>query len=121
MIGISGLSLVFHRRTALIVGLICLWLSTAGALHHDDLFGIMVPPASVHHSHRIGVVGAIVDPGPCVACEWQQTVGSSQTAHVSIVTVPISEPLARIDRLTGPTFIRHFDYASLRAPPVALS
>ena len=118
MLGLCGLAKILHRRTALVVGLICLWLSTAGSLHHDELFNFV--------SHRAGQstlrqVGPITQHGPCVACEWEQMVGASQTVDVATFMMPGLVAPEPPERLAANLILRQFDYTSLRAPPVSLS
>lgn len=116
MIGIGGLSLVLHRRTAIVVGLICLWLSTVGSMHHDEVLGFAANP---HSRATIGRTIPLPQQGPCVACEWEQMTGASHTPTLTMLMLPGVQALALIPRLAAPIIQRHFDYTSLRAPPVA--
>lgn len=108
--------MIRHRRTATVIGLICLWLSTVGALHHDEIIGVH---PSTHPQAVLGHFGLLADSGPCTACEWEQMIGSSQTVQVTVLTLPALITRQTVDRLVQPVILRHFSYASLRAPPVA--
>ena len=115
MLGISGLSLVFHRKTAAIVGLICIWLSTVGALHHDEVLPFTLAKATQSQLHK---TVPVAPSGPCTACEWEQTLGTSNTppALVLIMMPGVHACLLR-ERASALIITRYFDYTSLRAPP----
>ncbi len=106
----NGIVSSLHRRTAFILGLVCLWISTAGMLHHDadDLLGLLASQAA-HASY--GHAGPIAPEGTCAACEWGQTVGSSHAPSVFVVTLPALMALVYRQRIDGPTFQCHSDVA----------
>lgn len=117
--GVSGLSLGLHRRTAVLVGLICIWLSTVGALHHDEVLPFVLAKASQSKLHK---AVPVTPNGPCTACEWEQTLGTSNTPPALVVIMmPGVYACVLGERASAPIITRYFDYTSLRAPPVALS
>lgn len=107
----------FCRRAAGLLAFLCLWMGTAGLLHHtheDQIAQSSSPVASLGHR-------TVAAPAPdmCAACEWTQMLQTSLSA-----VSPLPQPFARTrPRSVSIAFLclsQTFVYSSPRAPPAFL-
>lgn len=106
------------RRTALLLALTCLWMSSGAALRHTDDLSVFRTFAA----GRSAVAPPTPMPAdvPCVAHEWMNAWQTLPTAHVSVVhTLVLLTALRQIPSLA--LHLRSFDFVSLRGPPSVLS
>jgi hypothetical protein len=108
------------QRAALLLALICFWISGPVALHHTDepllpglnkstadhsLFGHVTPPPAQT---------------PCAACEWEQSLSTPHAPSVHIAWLPFFR-VAFVGGLPTALHLRSFEYISLRGPPANFS
>ena len=109
---------LFCQRTALLLALICLWISGGATLHHtDDVSAFLT-----FHAGQSAVGHATPPPLqlPCAACEWEQALATPHQPAVPIVAnTLVRRHYAAL--LSLALHLQSFDYTSLRAPPAALS
>lgn len=107
------------RDCAMLIGFMCLWMSTVGTVHHHDDELILgshstTPDQSLRHAPP---------PGPddiCAACEWEQAFRSAPAISVSAVFEAF-RPIQYASVCRPIYHLRPFRYISLRAPPSPLS
>lgn len=103
------------RRHALLVALVCLWMSgVATTMHADDLRGLVSKPSHgpVTLSH------ALPQPPqePCAACEWNQFGRTLCTPEIRIAYSSL-HLIDRPDTLAVALHLRAFDHILFRGPP----
>lgn len=106
------------NRVALLLALVCLWMSSGAALRHtDDLSEYLTFAAGrAAFGHSTPTPSSV----PCVAHEW---MNAWQTLHTASLAVGYSPVFLTTLRQT-PTAALHlggFDYVSLRGPPSFLA
>ena len=102
-------------RTALLLALICLWISGGAALKHTD------EPLAYRTGHS--AAGHTAPPTillACAACEWEQAFSHPPAPAVHVACLPlIRGGYAAV--LPSALHLRGFDYVALRGPPPSLS
>ena len=103
------------RRTALLLALICLWISGGAALHHtDDPLLYAVGRSAI--GHAIPPVAQT----SCAACEWEQSFSHSPAPSIHVAYLPLVR-MRYAATLSFALHLRCFDYTALRGPPTDLS
>ena len=106
------------QKTALLLALICLWISGPVAMHHTDEV-VFFAAAGQNHS-RIGHVTPPATQTPCAACEWEQSFSHPNIPSVHIAYLPLIQ-VRYTAALPVVLHVRRFDYTALRGPPSLLS
>ncbi len=96
---------------ALLLALICFWISGGATLRHTD------PPLFFAAGHS-GMGHATPPPAqiPCAACEWEQGLSAPYTPSLHVASAPLVR-LRYVAGLSPALHLRCFDYTSLRGPP----
>ena len=108
----------FFRKTALIMALICLGVSSGTTLVHTD----DVAPMLQFHAGASAVThgGSVSAPDFCLACEWENTLFSPQ-----VPAVPIIRPALTLLPVLRAGIQSHcpdpFDHTASRAPPLCVA
>ena len=110
-----------HRifgQAALIMALICLWMSSGATLNHTDDLADFLTFRVGHSVDRH--LSATLPSDPCAACQWEQTV---PTLAASVPTVTLKPLFVASIAVSVPDVLhlRCFDHFGLRAPPFARS
>jgi hypothetical protein len=99
------------QRKALLVALVCFWISSGATLRHTD------PPLFFFAGHS--TTGHATPPPtqlPCAACEWEQAFSTTHPPSVQIICAPLIRT-RYADGLPTALHLRSFDYVALRGPP----
>ena len=102
------------QRAALLLALICFWISGPVATHHTDAPLLF----SVGHS-ALRHAAPLAAQTPCTACEWEQALSHPPTIAVSVASLPLVR-MRYADVLPCVLHLRCFDYTALRGPPSSL-
>lgn len=106
-----ALSAQLVPRTALMLALICFWISGGAVLKHTD------EPLAYRTGHSY--TGHATPPATliaCAACEWEQAFSHTPPPTVHVVCLPLIR-VGCTSVLPDALHLRCFDYAAPRGPP----
>ncbi len=102
-------------RTALLLALLCLWISGGATLHHTD-----EPPLFAAGHSAVGHATPPVTLSPCAACEWEQSFSHPSAPCLQVAFLPLIR-LSYVAALLPVLHLRCFDHTAPRGPPFDLS
>ena len=103
------------HRAALLLALVCFWISGPVATHHtDDLLAYAAGYSAVRHATPPAAQIA------CTACEWEQSFSHPPAPAVLVAYAPLLQ-MRYAAILSLALHLRCFDYTALRGPPSNIS
>ena len=107
------------RPAALLLALVCLWISGGAVLHHTDVDDTLTVQTYVAGHSALRHALPVPPPVACAACQWEQTLPTLSASAPSIAPLPLCH-FAFAATLPPFLHLRPFNYTALRGPPSPL-